>query len=188
MEKTIPLALAALDAGGILLYPTDTIWGLGCDAANSAAVDKIYALKQRDHSKSMLVLCSDLEMVRRFIAPVDSRSELLLANSERPTTVVMPLQRNLLATNLTAADGTIGVRIPRMEFCKSLIEALGRPLVSTSANLSGQPSPICHADISDKLKASVDYCVPAEYEQPSSGQSSRIIKLLDNGETLVIRE
>jgi len=180
--------VATLTKGNTLLYPTDTIWGIGCDAANADAVEKIYALKHRDHSKSMLILCSDIAMVERFVGEVDERVGELLCASERPTTVIMPLRRSLLAHNLVAADGTIGVRIPKMDFCQRMLARFGRPVVSTSANLSGCPSPASYAEIDDMLRQSVDYCVPPEYEEKTAGQSSRIVKLLSDGSVSVIRE
>lgn len=180
--------VATLTNGDTLLYPTDTIWGVGCDAANADAVDKIYALKQRDHSKSMLILCSDVAMVERFVGPVSGRVGELLCASARPTTVIMPLCHNLLAGNLVAADGTIGVRIPRMNFCQQLLRTFGRPIVSTSANLSGRPSPASYAEIDEVLKQRVGFCVPPAYEEKSAGQSSRIVKLLSDGKVLVIRD
>ena len=186
--EVLDAVVATLTVGGTLLYPTDTIWGIGCDAANADAVEKIYALKQRDHSKSMLILCSDVAMVERFVGSVSGRVGELLCASERPTTVIMPLQNHLLADNLAAADGTIGVRIPRMDFCQRMLRLFGRPVVSTSANLSGRPSPASYAEIDEELKKQVDFCVPSEYEEKTAGQSSRIVKLLSDGSVAVIRE
>ena len=179
-------AVDTLLRGGTLLYPTDTIWGIGCDATNYAAVEKLYSLKQRDHGKSMLVLCADEEMVERYVAPVgDSVRELLSAES--PTTVIMPQMRGMLASNLVASDGTIGVRIPRMDFCQSMLASFGRPDVSTSANLSGCPSPSSFADIDSAIVGGVEYCVPSSYDS-GSARSSRIVKLLPDGAVQVIRE
>ncbi len=187
-NTVILTALSSLTAGGVLLYPTDTIWGLGCDAANVAAVERLYALKRRDPSKSMLVLCADVEMVEAFVGTVSPQVRALLTQSERPTTVIMPLLRHRLAENLVAADGTIGVRIPRMELCRHLAQALCRPLVSTSANLSGHPSPASFADIDPLLLQSVDYTVPPEFEVPTDGVASRIVKLQPDGSLTVIRQ
>lgn len=180
--------VATLTNGDTLLYPTDTIWGIGCDAANADAVEKIYDLKQRDHSKSMLILCSDIAMVERFVGPVGERVGELLNASERPTTVIMPLCHNMLADNLAAADGTIGVRIPKMDFCQQMLRHFGHPVVSTSANLSGHPSPASYAEIDEVLKRRVGFCVPLEYEEKTAGQSSRIVKLLSDGSISVIRD
>lgn len=187
MSNDIMHFVDVLSEGGTLLYPTDTIWGIGCDATNAAAVEKIYSIKKRDHSKSMLILCEDVAMVERFVSPVGDAVRSLLLDGERPTTVIMPLAQNGLACNLAAADGTIGVRIPRMDFCQSLLHALGRPIVSTSANLSGRPSPSCFSDIDASVKESVDCCVPAVFEVAKGAASSRIVKLQPDGTVAVIR-
>ena len=147
------LLLDTLRRGGTILYPTDTVWGLGCDATNADAIEKIYRIKQRDHAKSMLLLCAGEEMVRRYVpAPSEDALQLLL-HSDRPTTVIFPHAVGL-ADNLTAADGSIAIRVPRAnagvtdsrgaEFCHELLLAWDRPIVSTSANLSGEPSPTCY--------------------------------------------
>lgn len=188
MESLLKTALAALHDGKTLLYPTDTLWGIGCDATDATAVERIYALKERDHSKSMLILCADLTMVEAFVGEADEVCADLLLHSGRPTTVIMPLCRSRLADNLAAADGTIGVRIPQMEFCQRLLTAFGRPVVSTSANLSGMPSPTGYDDIDARLKARIDCCLPdhAMFHHPDTG-SSRIVKIEPTGEIKVIR-
>ena len=187
MNSAITTATVTLRRGGTLLYPTDTIWGIGCDATNDEAVERIYLLKQRDHSKSMLVLCTDIAMVEQFVTPVATAVIDLLIESERPTTVILPLRKSLLATNLAAADGSIGVRIPRMAFCQKLLRDFGKPLVSTSANLSGMPSPASYDDISPELKKAVDYCVPRECEVTTENTASRIVRLLPNGNIDILR-
>lgn len=194
INSVITAVSQVLSSGGTILYPTDTIWGLGCDATNAAAVEKIYSLKQRDHSKSMLILCADLAMVKRFVGGEDQipqarllayREELLCES--RPTTVIMPLQASLLADNLVAADGTIGVRIPRMDFCQRMLRSFGFPVVSTSANFSGQPSPDNYGMIDECIKKAVDYVVPACYEMQSLGVASRIVKVDAEGSLTVLR-
>lgn len=195
-NKVLDNALSVLARGGTMLYPTDTIWGIGCDATNEDAVEKIYALKERDHSKSMLVLCSDLDMVERFVGRVGDSVQQLLMSGDRPTTVILPIGdcdrslrlHNSLAGNLMAADGTIGVRIPRMDFCRRLLALFGNPVVSTSANFSGRPSPKCFGDIDPELIMGVDYCVPACFEQPSDGRGSKIVKINSDGKLITIRE
>lgn len=180
-------ALKALSEGKTLLYPTDTIWGIGCDATCAEAVERIYAIKERDHSKSMLILAS-AEMLSPEMPGEVCR--LLLA-SERPTTVVVPASymTPTLPQNLLATDGTVGVRVPRMDFCQTLLRLFGRPIVSTSANLSGRPSPQCYADIAEELKQRVDCCLPdlPEYRHLATG-SSRILKVNPDGTIAVIRE
>ena len=187
LTDIISRSVDVLLEGGTLLYPTDTIWGVGCDATNAAAVEKIYALKQRDHSKSMLILCADLAMVEQYVAAVDKQIACLLEGAGRATTVIMPIQHPGLAPNLQASDGTIGVRIPHMDFCLKLLRQFGRPIVSTSANLSGQPSPSAYSDINDALKTMVDYAIPPEYGNVSGGKASRIVKINCDGTLTVLR-
>ncbi len=178
-------AVRALRQGLTLLYPTDTLWGVGCDATMPDAVDKIYTLKQRDPAKAMLVLASVAMLRYDMPRPVTD----LLLRSPRPTTVVMPATwlTVTVANNLPAADGTLGVRVPHMDFCQQLLESLGHPIVSTSANLSGTPSPQRFSDISDAIKKAVDYVVPAFLEAGSSGSASHIVKAMPDGSLSVIR-
>lgn len=189
MVKTIiDNALDCLRHGGVILYPTDTIWGIGCDASNADTVEKIYSIKHRDHSKSMLLL-ADIDSFRTGDATIDS----LLLDSSRPTTVIMPLgllpDDIRIAPNLPAADGTIGIRLPRHPFCQELIKKLDNPLVSTSANFSGQPSPTCYEEISDELKSAVDICVPNTAETAAGANTgSKIVKVSHDGEVIVIRQ
>ena len=183
IEKT----LLCLRQGGVILYPTDTIWGIGCDASNADAVKKIYSIKHRDHSKRMLIL-ADRTSFRTGKKEIDS----LLLDSSRPTTVIMStrlLSSDItLASNLPADDGTIGVRLPNHYFCQELISRLAQPIVSTSANFSGFPSPTCYEEISDELKSAVDYCVPNTPDTASGGTSgSRIVKMEPDGSTTIIR-
>lgn len=188
MDKSlIDKALDCLTRGGVILYPTDTIWGIGCMASDADAVEKIYAIKRRDHSKSMLII-ADRTSFRTGNKEIDS----LLLDSSRPTTVIMPtrlLPSDItLASNLPADDGTIGVRLPNHYFCQELISRLAQPIVSTSANLSGFPSPTCYEEISDELKSAVDYCVPNTLDTASGGTSgSKIVKVEPDGSTTIIR-
>ena len=178
--------LPALRQGLTLLYPTDTIWGIGCDAANADAVERLYAIKQRDHSKSMLILASEPMLSS------DIPSETLqLLYSQRPTTVILPVDMLAvpIAHNLPAADGTIGVRIPQFAFCQQLLHHLGSPLVSTSANLSGHPSPTTYADIDPALKQRIDCCLPdhpAFHHPPAA--PSRIVRLQPDGTLFTLRD
>lgn len=185
MEHIINKTVEALRHGATVLYPTDTIWGLGCDARRHDAVERLYTIKGRDRSKSMLVLCSS-DMVAEI--PVAMQAD------SRPTTYILPeemwrpLLGNLVARNLPAADGGLGIRVPRHDFCQQVIAHLGAPLVSTSANLSGQPSPTCYADISDDVRRRVDFCVPPRPEFTNGeGQGSRIVKLYADGSQTVLR-
>jgi L-threonylcarbamoyladenylate synthase len=179
--------VSALESGGIILYPTDTIWGIGCDATKGDAVEKIYSIKHRDHSKSMLILCANLAMVERYVGRVEGAAKSLLLDSERPTTVILPVEGEGLADNLIASDGTIGVRVPRMDFCQRLLQSFGKPIVSTSANFSGSTSPASFADIDSALAAAVDFVVPQKYELSEQTSSSRIVKMTSSGQIVVIR-
>lgn len=186
IDSTIHSAVEALRQGRTLLYPTDTIWGIGCDATNAAAIELVYALKQRDHSKSMLILCSDVEMLRRYVADPTEEALRMVTESDRPTTVIFPKAVGL-PDNLLAQDGSIGIRIPQTDFCQRLLQELGRPIVSTSANLSGEPSPACFDDISQALKSRVWHIVEDRPEYNREGQSSRIVKLSPTGEIIILR-
>lgn len=185
-DQALQSAVEILRNGGTLLYPTDTIWGLGCDACRGDAVEQLYRIKQRDREKAMLVLSSK-EMLSGSI-PATVRK--LLLSSQRPTTVIMPREwlANPVADNLPADDGTLGVRVPRHDFCQRLLSLLGHPLVSTSANLSGQPAPRGYDDIDTAIRKAVNHCVPPLPEWLShETQGSQIIKVSPQGETFVIR-
>ncbi len=183
----IEKALETLRRGGTLLYPTDTIWGIGCDACCREAIEKIYTLKERDHNKSMLVLANK-EMLSPTL-PTEARR--LLLHSDRPTTVIVPKEmlQMELAQNLPAKDGTVGVRVPQFDFCQALLTALGRPIVSTSANLSGRPSPNCYGAIEQAVKERVDLVLEDDesFAHQATG-SSRIVKMESDGKILVIRD
>ena len=182
----IETALAALRQGHTLLYPTDTIWGIGCDATNADAVERIYAIKQRDHSKSMLILATE----QMLAADIPDEARHLLLYSTRPTTVILPIEMLAvpIAHNLPAADNTIGVRIPQFAFCQQLLREIGSPLVSTSANLSGQPSPADYADIDLELMQRIDCCLPNDpsFHHPPTAPS-RIVKLQPDGTLTTLR-
>ena len=176
----ITYSVETLLRGGIILYPTDTIWGIGCDARNREAVERIYAIKDRDHSKSMLLLVGN--------------GKWKVVDGERPTTYILsreqwqPLVGDMVADNLPAADGSLGIRVPNHRFCQELIRRLGAPIVSTSANLSGHPSPSKYAEIGEEIKKRVDYCVPPMEEFLSNEtQGSRIVKIGADGSQTIIR-
>lgn len=179
-DDIINKAVATLRSGGTILYPTDTIWGIGCDARNKKAVERIYAIKERDHSKSMLLL-------------VESE-KWGVAKGERPTTFILPRKEweSLLgadiADNLPAVDESLGIRVPNHLFCREIIRRLGAPIVSTSANFSGRPSPSNYAEIEEDLKKRVDYCVPPITEFLSNEtKGSRIVKIGVDGSQTIIR-
>ena len=182
----IEQALQVLQKGGILLYPTDTIWGLGCDATNVAAIEKIYSIKKRDAGKSMLILCLDVKQVKNYVVSFPKAAEELLHHAQRPTTIIYPQACNL-PDILVANDGSIGIRIPDMEFCSELLRRFGKPIVSTSANFSGMPSPSSYNDISQDLKDVVDYAVPNIPDFAGSTTGSRILKVETDGSITTIR-
>ncbi|MDY6463319.1 MAG: L-threonylcarbamoyladenylate synthase [Bacteroidales bacterium] len=200
--EIISEALAVLRDGGLILYPTDTVWGIGCDATNPAAVAKVFALKKRPDSKSLVLLASDLDMVARYIKVIPPIAVDLVEVNDRPMTLVYPgaicgrkpaegeearAERHLLAWNTVAEDGSVGIRIPMMDFCRDLVARLARPLVSTSANLSGEPSPHVFAEISQEIRDGVDYVVEPYLEKGATGLASQIIKVEVDGQVTIIR-
>lgn len=200
--EIIAEALAVLRDGGLILYPTDTVWGIGCDATNPAAVAKVFALKKRPDSKSLVLLASDLDMVARYIKVIPPIAVDLVEVNDRPMTLVYPgaicgrkpadgeearAERHLLAWNTVAEDGSVGIRIPMMDFCRDLVARLARPLVSTSANLSGEPSPHVFAEISQEIRDGVDYVVEPYLEKGATGLASQIIKVEVDGRVTIIR-
>lgn len=195
MKEAIQQALEVLRSGGIILYPTDTVWGIGCDATNPAAVARIYDIKHRSDSKSLVLLASDMDMVCRYIKEVPEMAVQLVEVNDKPMTIIYPgaimgpspaaipeaelpkSDRNALAFNTVAEDGTVGIRIPMMDFCQQLISRFGRPIVSTSANISGEPTPKNYSEISDDIRSAVDHIVDPALERGSTGRSSSIIKV-----------
>ena len=192
MREEIQKALETLRAGGIILYPTDTVWGIGCDATDPEAVAKIYSIKKREDSKSLVLLASDMDMVCRYIKEVPEMAIQLVEVNDKPMTIIYPgavcgarpdesgkvqKSNHCLAYNTVAEDGTVGIRVPMMEFCQQLISRFGRPIVSTSANISGEATPKKYAEISETIKSSVDHTVDPALEKGATGQSSSIIKV-----------
>ena len=187
MIEDIQKASEVLRAGGVILYPTDTIWGLGCDATNSEAVKKIYAIKKRIDSKSMLVLADAPVRIERFVDDVPDVAWDLIDLATSPLTIIYPKGKNL-APELLAEDGSIGIRLCKEEFCQKLIGRLGKPIVSTSANISGLPSPALFDEISQEIIESVDYVVNYRQNDMHRSKPSSIIKLGKTGEIKIIRE
>ena len=188
MKEEMQKALEVLREGGVILYPTDTVWGIGCDATNPEAVAKVYAIKNREDSKSLVLLASDMDMICRYVREVPEMAVQLVEVNDKPMTIIYPgavagengcmkADRHVLAYNTVAEDGTVGIRIPMMDFCQQLVAKLGRPIVSTSANISGEPTPKKFAEISEEIKSAVDYIVDPSLEKGSTGQSSSIIKV-----------
>jgi L-threonylcarbamoyladenylate synthase len=184
-QETIAHALSTLHSQGILLYPSDTLWGLGCDARSTIAVKKIYQLKAREDAKALICLVANRSMAEDYLGPLDPRLDPFLEQA-RPTTVIYPKVKGI-SSALVAPDGSIGIRIVKDAFCRNLILALGAPLVSTSANLSGQASPLSFQQISAEILAGVNHIVPLKKNKILQ-QPSRIIRLLSTGEIEVLRE
>lgn len=183
----IQKAFDVLRSGGIILYPTDTIWGIGCDATNPAAVERIYKLKQRSDSKSMIVLVDVPGRIPSYVNDVPEIAWDLIELADKPLTVIFQKAKNL-APNLVAQDGTVGVRVVKHDFCQRLIQRFGKPIVSTSANVSGHPSPKKYSEIAEEIKDGVDYIVPEVYNAPLSDKPSSIIAVGEGGVIKVIRE
>ena len=187
MNEDIKNALEVLKSGGIILYPTDTIWGIGCDATNENAVARIYGIKEREDTKSMLVLMENPALLERYVGDVSEIAWDLIELTTTPLTVIYPNARNL-ARNLVAADGSVGIRFTREKFTSSLLQRFRKPLVSTSANKSGQPSPAFFNEISDEIKNTVDYVVKYRQDERIPASPSSVIKLESNGRIEIIRK
>ena len=197
-EEILNKALQTLRDGGTILYPTDTVWGLGCDATNPKAVARIYEIKHRADSKSLVLLASDLDMVAKYVKEVPSIAIDLVEVNDAPMTIIYPGakageagaegDRWHLAHNTVAEDGSVGIRIPLMEWCRQLVFKLGRPIVSTSANISGEPTPQRFSDIPQEIKDAVDFVVPPSVDTDSTGKASQILKVGLKGEIEIIRK
>ena len=186
MQHDINLALNTLRKGKIILYPTDTIWGIGCDATNPNAIEKIYRLKERTDQKSMLVLVDSAEMISNYVKIIPSIAWDLIDSSVEPITIIYPEAKNL-AQNLINHDGSIGIRVCNTEFCKKLISGFRKPIVSTSANISGRPHPKTFRDIENNILSGADYIVKFDQEESKIKKPSPIIKLGANNEIQIIR-
>ena len=197
-EEILSEALRVLREGGTILYPTDTVWGLGCDATNPAAVAKIFEIKRRADSKSLVLLACDLDMVAKYVKEVPAIAVDLVEVNDAPMTIIYPGaiaaesgadgDRWHLAYNCVAGDGSVGIRIPLMEWCRQLVFKLGRPVVSTSANLSGEPTPQRFSEIPQAIKDAVDFVVPPSADTASTGKASQILKVGLKGEIEIIRK
>ncbi len=182
----VEAALAVCRNRGVILYPTDTVWGLGCDATNEEAVKEIYAIKQRGDSKSLIILVAEERDVLQYVAAPDLSVFDFIQNQTRPTTIIFDGAVNL-PDNLIADDGSIAIRIVRDEFCRHLIKRLRKPIVSTSANISGQPSPKFFDEVSDEIKSVVDYVAQWRQDDRTPAQPSQIIRWKGEGKYDVIR-
>ena len=187
MKDQIARAVQVLRNGGLILYPTDTVWGIGCDATNEEAVQRIYTLKQSENKHSMLVLCASADEIVRYVNRAPGIAFEVLEMATSPLTLILPGAVGV-AKNLIPDEGTLGVRVPNHAFCQLLLRKLGRPLVSTSANLSGEKTPRTLSEIVPTIVSGVDYVVNPRFEGRPTGKSSSIIAFGENGEVRVIRE
>ncbi|MBI5373529.1 MAG: threonylcarbamoyl-AMP synthase [Sphingobacteriales bacterium] len=185
-EQDIEPCLSVLRNGGLILYPTDTIWGIGCDATNEKAVERVYRLKQREEQRSMIILLADERSLLQYVAAPDPAVFDYLEQLEKPTTLVFEGALGLPA-NLVNEDGSIGIRVVRDDFCRHLIRRLGRPLLSTSANISGSPAPANFTEISPAILAGVDYTVTYRRNDLTPRQPSAVVKWNRNGTQTILR-
>ena len=185
-KEDIRRAVEVMNQGGVILYPTDTIWGLGCDATNPEAVKRIYEIKQRTDAKALISLVDSETKVQFYVKEVPEIAWDVMELSEKPMTVVFDGGRNL-APNLLAEDGSVAIRITKEAFSKELCMRMKRAVVSTSANISGQPAPRCFSEISEEIKKAVDYICTSRQDEPPTQTASSIIKLGAGGEVTIIR-
>lgn len=185
-ENDIENSISVLKNGGIILYPTDTIWGIGCDATNEKAVKNIFSLKKRTDGKSLIILVADKKDIYNYVEHPDKKLLDYLSFAEKPTTAIYEGAKNL-AKNLLSSDGTIAVRIVKDSFCRELIHQFKKPIVSTSANVSGQPFPTTFNNISPEIKNSVEYIVQHRQNKIMVSQPSSIIKVNKEGNIEIIR-
>lgn len=186
MDDIVRTAARIIRQGGVILYPTDTIWGIGCDATNFEAVQRIYRIKRRSDRKSMLVLMNEPSMLYNYLEHVPGKALELIRSAEKPTTIIYPGAKNM-ASNLPAGDGSIGIRITGDPFCKKLIQSTGIPIVSTSANISGDPSPLNFEEISMEIRKMVDHVVNWRRDEKTMSVPSTVIKIDTKGGMAIIR-
>ena len=178
---------SVLKEGGLILYPTDTIWGIGCNACDAKAIKRIYQLKKRATSKNFVILVDSIEMLKKYVREVPPRIETLIYYHTRPLTMIFDEARNL-PDSLIASDNTIAIRVAQDQFCKELISDFGYPLVATSANISSQPFPANFGEISSDIIKGVDYIVKIRRHEKTHGQQSIIARIMEDGEMEFLRE
>jgi L-threonylcarbamoyladenylate synthase len=179
-------ALKKIKQGGVILYPTDTVWGIGCDATNEKAIARVYKIKQRSERKSLIILVDSVAMLKNYIREISVTALEVIENAEKPTTVIYN-NPNGLASNVVSNDNTIAIRIVQHEFCQELIKQFGKPIVSTSANISIKATPMSFKEIELAILNEVDYVVNLHQEKKGI-QASRIIKILENDELQILRD
>lgn len=192
MITEIKEAVEILKNGGIILYPTDTIWGIGCDATNKEAVEKIYKIKRRSDSKSLVTLASDMDMICRYVKEIPEMAVQIAEISTNPVTIIYPQalvseEGRGIAPNVVAEDGSIAIRIPMCDFCKELLKKFNKPLISTSANISGEPSPASYDEINGEIIKAADWIADPVYDN-GTHKASSIIKIGMGGEIQILRQ
>ncbi len=186
MEEQVRQALEVLRKGGIILYPTDTVWGLGCDATNTTAVEKLLKFKRAEHKNGLIMLVGSADMAARYVNGAPDVAWQLMELADKPLTLILPGGCGV-TPQLLAGDGSVAVRVPDHEFCRSLLHRFRKPVVSTSANFTGEPAPVRYEDIDKEIFAGVDFAVAEPCEGRPTGKPSSMIKLGPGGEITVIR-
>lgn len=187
ISEDIRNCLRVLREGGVILYPTDTVWGLGCDPSNSNAVEKIFSIKKRHESKSLILLADSVAMVQRYVREIPAAALELIDVADKPVTIIYPGAKNLAAA-IVSEDGSVGIRITSEKFCSSLIREFRKPIVSTSANVSGESTPSTFKEISDEIIDSVDYVADYRKNDRQRHKPSPVIKIDLNGVISIIRK
>lgn len=192
MEQEIDLeevkaAVETLKAGGVILYPTDTVWGIGCDATNEKAVARVFDIKQRSDSKSLITLVADADMLGKYVKVIPELAINLIEVNDKPMTIIYPGATGL-APNIMAQDGSAAIRIPMHDFCVEVIRRFRKPIVSTSANISGQPAPAFYEDIPLEIIDAVDWVADPYLEEGATGEASQIIQVGLDGQIKIIRK
>lgn len=187
LKEEVEKSLQILKEGGIILYPTDTIWGIGCDATNAEAVDKVFKLKGRDETKSMIILLDSENKLAGYVNEIPDVAYDLIGYAENPLTIIYSGAKNL-PPNVINADGSVAIRVVNHPFCQQLLQRFRKPIISTSANLSGEPSPANFAAISQEIKDGVDYVVDYEQDELSPRKPSTIMKLEPDGRFAFLRK
>ena len=187
LQQEVEATVEVLRKGGIILYPTDTVWGIGCDATDEEAVARIYALKRSENKKSMLVLCGSADMAVRYVNRAPGIAFEVQEMATSPLTLILPGATGV-APNLIPEEGTLGIRIPDHEFCREVLRRFNRPVVSTSANISGEPAPKRLPEIAREIIDGVDYVVDPRFEGHPTGKPSSIIAFTEEGGVKIIRQ
>lgn len=187
MQKEIDRTLNTLKLGGTILYPTDTIWGIGCDATNIRAIQKINQIKKREYNKSQLILLESIDSITDYVKKVPESAIEMINQTSQPLTIIYPEAKNL-PVDILGEDGSIAIRIVKNEFCKKLIKTFGKPITSTSANFANETAPLYFKEISEIFKGKIDYVVSPNYEDKTPNKASKIVKVELSGEISVIRE